>query len=172
MGWLSSLFSGSNETLSSDVKKTGQAADFATGLGEKNLTTSSDFWNKIMSGDSSKTSQVLAPQIGAAKTSANQQNKTNAEFGTRSGGTAASTAATNDKLHSDITSMVGDLTGKAASNLQSSGSSELSTGIQGLNQEANLSQEQVSNWSNSIFGKGLSDLSQTGLNAAEGAMGL
>ena len=155
MGWLSSLFSGSNGTLSSDIKKTGQAADFATGLGEKNLTTSSDFWNSILSGDSSKTSKALASQIGAAKTSAAQTNKTNAELGTRSGGTAASTAATNDKVHSDVTSMIGDLTGKAASNLQSSGSSELSTGLQGLNQQASLSQDQLENWSNSIFGKGI-----------------
>ncbi len=154
-GFWSSLFGGANSTLSGDINKTGQAADFATGMGEKNLTTSSNFFNSILSGDSSKQSQALAPEIGAAKTSANQETKKNAQFGSRSGGTAASSAASTDKVHSDITGMIGDLTGKAASNLQSSGSSELSTGLQGLNQQASLSQDQLENWSNSIFGKGI-----------------
>lgn len=153
--WFSSLFAGANPTLGTDIKKTGQVADFATGMGEKNLTTSSNFFNSILSGDSSKINQALAPEISAAKTSANQQNKTASEFGTRSGGTAASTAATSDKVHSDITNLIGSLTGNAASNLQSSGENLVNTGLQGINQQASLSQEQIDNWKNSIFGSAI-----------------
>ena len=107
------------------------ASGFATNLGEKDLGASSKFMTDILSGDVGKITQALAPQIGAAKSSAQQQNKQNAEFGTRSGGTAASTAATNDKVHSDITNLIGKLTGGAASSLGSQGSGLLNTGIAG-----------------------------------------
>ena len=107
------------------------ASGFATNLGEKDLGASSKFMTDILSGDVGKITQALAPQIGAAKSSAQQQNKQNAEFGTRSGGTAASTAATNDKVHSDITNLIGKLTGGAASSLGSQGSGLLTTGIAG-----------------------------------------
>ncbi len=170
MGWWSSLFTGSNPTLSSDMNKTGSSADFSTGMGEKNLTSSSKFFNDILSGDSSKQSQALAPEIGAAKTSAAQTNKTNAEFGTRSGGTAASTAATNDKVHSDITGMVGNLTGTAANSLASSGSNLISQGMQGYKQQADMSQDQLENWSNSIFGKGITTAVSAAETMALGAM--
>jgi len=153
MGFAGSLFGGSNSTLSSDINKFGQIGDFATGMGEKNLTTSSNFWNSILSGDSSKQSQALAPQIGAAKQSAQQQNKTTAEMGTRSGGNAASNAGRSDKTRSDITGMIGQLTGNAASNLGSSGSSLLSQGASAYGQQVNASQQQMSNWQNSILGK-------------------
>lgn len=85
----------------------------------------------ILSGNSQQITQALAPQISAAKTSAQQTNKTNAEFGTRSGGTAASAAATNDKVHSDITNLIGNLTGSAASGLTSVGQNLLGQGISG-----------------------------------------
>jgi hypothetical protein len=107
------------------------AAGFATNLGEKDLGASSKFMTDILSGDVGKITQALAPQIGAAKSSAQQQNKQNAEFGTRSGGTAASTAATNDKVHSDITNLIGQLTGGAASSLSSVGDSLLGKGMKG-----------------------------------------
>jgi hypothetical protein len=49
--------------------------------------------------------------------------------------------------------MVGNLTGTAANSLASSGSSLISQGMQGYNQQADMSQEQLENWSNSIFGQ-------------------
>ena len=104
---------------------------FATNLGEKDLTASSDFMNAILSGDATKTMQALAPQVSAAKTSAQQGNKTTAEFGNRGGGTGAATAATNDKVHSDITNLIGSLTGGAASHLGSMGSNALGMGMSG-----------------------------------------
>lgn len=155
LSFWASLFGGSNPTLSSTIGQTGQIGGFATNLGEKNLTSSSNFWSSILSGDSSKISQTLAPEISAAKTSAQQQNKSTAEFGTRSGGTAASTAATNDAVHSSITNLIGGLTSSAASGLASTGSGLLGTGLSAYGQQADLSQQQIQNWANSILGLGV-----------------
>ena len=133
----------------------GQIGGFATGVGEGNITAGSDFNRAIVSGDATKTSQALAPVISAAKVSNAQTQKSNTEMGTRSGGTAATNAASSDKTHSDITNLIGSLTGKSADNLLSSGSSLLSQGASSTSAEAGLSQERMQNWSDSILGKGL-----------------
>lgn len=107
------------------------ASGFATQLGEGDLSASSAFMNSILSGDPSKISSVLAPQISALKTSVQQDQKTGAMTGNRAGGTNAATVASADKVHSDITNATADLTGKAATTLGSEGSGLLSTGIAG-----------------------------------------
>ena len=122
---------GPSNDQNQEFGKLKSASDFATNLGETNLTAGSKFMQSILSGDSSKISDALAPQIGAAKTAAANQNMTTAQNGTRGGGTAASTAATNDKIHSDITSLIGQLTDSSANGLMSSGGSLLSTGVSG-----------------------------------------
>jgi len=130
------------------------ASGFATNLGESDLSASSDFMKSILSGNASQVTQALAPQISAAKVSNQQNNKTAAEFGTRSGGTAATTAASNDKTHADITNLIGSLTGGAASSLASSGSSLLSTGVAGDEAgfgEANTLQKQRASQFDDIF---------------------
>jgi hypothetical protein len=122
-----------------------QASGFATNLGEGDLSASSAFMRGILSGDSTKISQVLSPQINAVKTSANQDTKTNTEMGSRSGGTAASNNAAIDKAHSDIANMVATLTGGAASSLAGTGSGLLSAGMSGSQvgfQEASEIQQQ------------------------------
>lgn len=168
-GFWSSLFGGANSNLSNDISSTAQTAGFATGMGEKNLTAGSNFFNSVLSGDSSKISQALAPEISAAKTRNSQTQKSNTEFGTRSGGTAASNAASSDKLHSDITNLVGNLTGSAASNLMSSGGSLLNTGLSATGMNADLSQTQMKNWEDSIFGKGITTAAAAGEAMALGA---
>ena len=163
ISFFSSLFGGSDPTLNADIAKTGQIADWSTGLGEKNLTASSNFFNSILSGDATKQSQVLAPEINAAKTSANQDIKTTSEMGTRSGGTAASNAATKDKIHGYIANLLGSLTGSAATILGSMGESSLNTGLSATMDQAKLAQQRMDNWSNSILGKGIT----TAVSAAE-----
>jgi hypothetical protein len=174
MGFFSALFGGQNNTLSGDIGSTGSIGGFATQLGEQNLGSASKFWNNILSGNSSDISKALAPEISSAKTSAQQQNATTAQFGTRSGGTAASAASTNDKVHSDITNLIGSLTGSAASGLASTGSGLLSTGLSAYGQQAELSQQQMQNWENSILGKsitgGVAAAESFGLGAAGGAL--
>ena len=154
MSFWSSLLGGASPTLNTDISSAGQIAGTATSLGTKNLNTASNFWNAIVGGDATKTMQALAPEVSAAKKSAAQTNKTNAIFGTRSGGTAASTAATTDKLHSDITNLIGSLTGGAASGLANLGSSLLGQGLDAYKTQADLSQQRMQNWSDSILGKG------------------
>ena len=161
--FFSSLFGGANSDLNTDIGTTAQTAGFATGLGESNLTAGSDFNKALVSGDATKTSQVLAPVISAAKVSNAQTQKSNTEMGTRSGGTAASNNASSDKLHSDITNLTGSLTGKAADTLLSSGSTFLGQGEAANMDNANLGQQRFQNWMDSIAGKGIT----TAVSAAE-----
>ena len=175
MGFWDSLFGGKNSTLSSDISQFGNVGQQQTGQGQKNENQASNFFSSILSGDSSKQAQALAPEISAAKKSAQEQTKTNAEFGSRSGGTAASTAATNDKVHSDITNLIGSLTNSSATNLASMGESQIGTGLSALSQQEQASQQQMQNWSNSILGKSItgavSAAESAGLGAVGGAMG-
>ena len=69
--------------------ETGALANFATGEGEKDILASDNFWQAILSGDPSKISQVLGPQISGINKRAQQQKKTAGEFGNRGGGTNA-----------------------------------------------------------------------------------
>jgi len=165
ISFLSSLLGGQNKTLSSDMNQFGQIAGFSTSQGETDIGNSSKFLNSILSGDSSKISQTLAPQIGQAKTSAQQDAKTRTEFGSRSGGTAASNNASGDKAHSDITSMIASLTGKAAESLGSEGAGLLSQGQSAFGNQLEASQIQMKNWADSIGGLGITKAA----GAAEGA---
>jgi hypothetical protein len=165
MGWWDSLFTGNNPTLSANIQKTGAIGDWATGQGEKNVGTASNFWNSILSGDSSKISQSLAPEISSAKTSANQDMKTTAMFGGRSGGTAASNAATKDSIHGYITNLIGSLTGNAASSLASTGGGLLSTGLSAYGQQEQADAARMQNWSDSILGLGVTHAVGAGISA-------
>jgi hypothetical protein len=154
-GFWDSLFGGSSSNLNTLIGQYGQAGASELGQGQKNQNQAGNFFSSILSGDSSKVSQALSPQISAAKTSAQQQNATNAQFGTRSGGTAASTAATSDKVHSDITNLIGSLTNSSASNLASLGSTQVGQGSGLLSQEQGAVEQRMQNWSNSLFGQAI-----------------
>lgn len=174
MSFFGSLFGGSSPTLNSDISKTGQISDFASSIGQSNTSAGSGFFNSLVSGDSSKIAQTLAPEISAAKVSNQQTQKTNSILGNRGGGTAATNAASSDKLHSDITNLTGSLTSGAAGTLLSSGQNLLGTALGGYNQQANMSQMQMQNWQNSIFGKGITSAVQGaeafGMGSAGGAL--
>jgi len=134
------------------------AGNFATSTGESDINSSTAFMSSILSGDPTKISSVLAPQIGAAKTAQQQQAKTNDQFGNRGGGTNASTAAGNDKTHADITSAIASLTGSAATNLGSEGSNLLGTGINATQTaftDADTIQKQKAAQLNDIVGSAL-----------------
>jgi hypothetical protein len=88
----------------------------------------------VLSGDPTKVAGALAPQISAAKKSAQNDVATRTMFGDRTGGNTATNASTSDKVHSDITDLIGSLTGGAASGLASSGSSLLGQGMSGSSQ--------------------------------------
>jgi len=168
MGFWSSLFGGSNSTLSGDINQFGQIGKFATNLGESNLSQSSNFMSSILSGNQSKIGKVLGPEISNIKGQGQQSKLQTAQFGNRGGGSNASMQSADDKSRASVNSMISSLLGTSASGLASSGSSLLSQGMQAYGQQATLSQEQTQNWSNSILGKGLtsgvSTLTSFGLN--------
>jgi hypothetical protein len=164
MSFWGSLFGGASPELNTLIGQFGQTGSNAIGQGQKDTNQAGNFFSSILSGDSSKIAQSLAPAISSAKTSAQQQNKTNALFGGRSGGTAASANATNDKVHSDITNLIGSLTGSSASSLGSLGSSLLNTGLGALGQQQGAVQQRIQNWNDSILGLGTT----TAAGAAEG----
>jgi hypothetical protein len=142
----------SNEQNAFGALKSG--AGFATGLGEKNLTTASNFMGDIASGDASRITQALAPQISAAKQSAQQNTATAAQFGTRGGGTGAFTASTNDRIHAGITNLIGSLTGGAVSGLGTMGGNLMGQGLTGTQAEfgeANTLHQQRMAQINDIF---------------------
>lgn len=106
----------------------GNVANFGTSQGESDILQSQKFWSSILSGDMSKISQVLGPQISAVNKQTQQRKKTASEFGNRGGGTNAVMANLDTSSTSAINDMISNLTSGAASTLGSMGSSLLSTG--------------------------------------------
>jgi len=104
---------------------------FAGSQGENLLGNSSAFLNALMSGDSTKISQLLAPQISAVQGQGNQAKKTLSEFGTRSGGVTSQAGMIDDKSRSTINDMIASLTGSAIGQGASLGSNLLNMGMQG-----------------------------------------
>ncbi len=130
------------------------AANFATGQGEGDILSADNFWKAILSGDPSKISTVLGPLTSGINKRAQQQKKTAAEFGTRSGGTAAAQQEAGDQVRTEYDSIVSGLTGQAASALGASGSSLLAAGVsahEGAFSEANTIQQQHAAQLNDIF---------------------
>lgn len=154
------------------MNQTGQIAGFASGLGQSNTTAGSNFYSSLLSGDPTKIGQALAPAISAGQQGVQQQKNQIAQFGNRSGGSTAKSNALESENRGNITNMVGGMQSGAASNLLSSGQSLLSTGIGALNQQAQMSQQQMSNWSDSIFGKGITSAIGSGEAAGLGSLGI
>lgn len=128
-------FFGIGEGPSGEEKRafgeTGSLANFATSLGEKNLGQASSFWSAILSGDMSKISQVLGPEISSINKQGQQRKKTTAEFGNRGGGTNAAMQMADTDTRTQVNDLIGGLVGSSASNLGSLGGSLLNTGLSG-----------------------------------------
>lgn len=160
MGFWGGLLTGQNTTLNSDINQMGGMASFLNNTGTKDVATSSNFMNTLLSGDSSNVSKLLAPQIEGIQKRNQQQKQQLGEFGGRSGGTTGAMLASDDDVHAQINDMVAKLTGSAVSNLGTQGAGLLYQGANDLSAQAGMSQQQLENWKNSIFGKGLSTAAQ------------
>lgn len=145
---------GPSKQENSQYNNLNASSAFATGLGESDLTASSKFMTDILSGDPTKVATALAPQINQQQQRTQQAKDTTAQFGPRSGGTAATVANMGAADRASTTDLVGNLTGKAASDLGSVGSNLLNTGMEG-NQaafsEANTEHDQALAQLNDIF---------------------
>lgn len=156
MSFLTSLLTGQNPTLNNDINQFGSIGGFATGVGEGDVTASSHFLQSILNGDQTAIGKLLGPEINTIQTQASQGAKTASEFGSRSGGTAATTASLGDKARSGVTSMISSILGGAAGTLGSEGTGLIGTGLSAYSSQANASEARMNNWLNSILGKGIS----------------
>jgi len=155
VSFFGSIFGGSNSSLNSLIPKYGAIGSNQTNTGSSYENTAGSFWSDILSGNSSKINQALAPEISADKVATQQDQKTRAMTGGRSGGTAAANASSADKVHSDITNLIGSLTNSSANSLASLGTNMVSTGLSSYGMQQQASQEQMENWKNSLLGKGI-----------------
>jgi hypothetical protein len=165
MGFFSSLFGGSNPTLNAGMKQAGQTSTWANTKGQGLTGQAGDLFSALLGGDPKKMASLLAPQIATQQQQGQQAKQTAGQFGNRSGGTNAAMQTTDDKTRANISSMISDLTGKAATGAASMGQSLIDTGLTALGQQMNMSQQQMENWSNSIFGRGIT----SGVAAGESA---
>ena len=170
-GFASSLFGGSNSTLSGDMASTGNIGNFSSAMGQGNITNSSNFFNSLLSGNSKDQAKVLAPQIKTMQDQGQQQLNTTSQFGNRSGGTNASNQKNMDTTRGNISSSISSLTGGAANSLMSSGQSLLGTSLNASQQQANMSETQMDNWKSSILGSGISQASSAAITGGVGGLG-
>lgn len=122
---------GPSKDEKSQFNKLSASSDFSTGLGESDLTASSNFMQGLLSGDPTKVSAVIAPQVRAIQDRTQQDKNKVAQFNDRSGGGTATVAGLDTAARGDVASLVGSLTGNAASTLGSEGAGLLSTGMAG-----------------------------------------
>lgn len=126
------------------------SSQFATGLGQKNLSLSSEFFTNLLTNPM----KALSPEVSAGQKQVQQQAKTNAEFGNRGGGTNASTQAASagnrtNLINAETTAQTG-----AASSLASTGSNLLSAGMggeqAGFDEAKTIQGQKASQWSDLI----------------------
>ena len=172
MSWFSSIFAGQNPTLNNNINQTGQIAGYSTGAGMGDITAGQNWMRSILSGDPTKITQALAPEISGQQGQIAQQKKQIAEFGSRSGGNASATTNLNAQGRGNIINLVGGLQSGTAGNLANLGQGLLGMGLNATAQQAELSQQRMQNWQNSIFGGALTGGAAIGLGAAGKAAGL
>jgi hypothetical protein len=155
MSFAASLFGGSNPTINKQIDQLGNFAGstMATGFGDTNAA--SNFFQSLLQGGGA-TSKVLAPQVSAIQKQTQQQKQTASQFGNRSGGTNSQMQMADASGRASYNDLVSSLLGTSASSLASIGGNLLNTSLSGYNQQLNASQQQMQNWQNSIFGKGIS----------------
>jgi hypothetical protein len=155
-GFLSGIFGGSNPTLNNTINNAGGISQFGTNTGQGAITDANSYYQNILSGDPSKIAESIAPEIQAGQQQTQQAKQGMAQFGTRSGGTAAASAGADAANRGNIIYLIGKLQQGAASGETGIGENQTAQGLQANGQQAALSQEQLQNYMNSILGQGIS----------------
>lgn len=154
--FLSGIFGGSNPTLNSTIGNAGGISQFGTNTGEGAITDANQYYSDILSGDPSKIAESIAPEIQAGQQQTQQAKQGLAQFGTRSGGTAAASAGADAANRANTISLIGKLQSGAAAGEAGIGENQTQQGLAANGQQAALSQQQLQNYMNSILGKGIS----------------
>jgi hypothetical protein len=166
------ILGGQNSTLNSAIGKAGDISQFDTNTGQGAITDANSYYQNILSGDPSKIAESIAPEIQAGQQQTQQAKQGMAQFGTRSGGTAAASAGADAANRGNIISLIGKLQQGAASGETGIGENQTAQGLQANGQQAQLSQEQLQNYVNSILGSGVGDFANTALQSGEQALGI
>jgi hypothetical protein len=138
-GLISSIYDlASGDPAKAQENQLGALGGYETNVGQNLTNAGAGFDEAILSGDATRTAQALAPEISAGKERVQQDTKTNAEFGTRSGGTAASTANAQDAERSNIVNLVGGLQQGAAGQALNAGGNLLNQASGNINDVAGM----------------------------------
>jgi hypothetical protein len=116
----------------------GDLSGYETKTGEAGTTAASDYYGGILSGDPAKIAQTIAPEISTGAQELEQQKKTTAEFGNRSGGNNASTQAGESQERGNIINLIGGLQQGAAAGEAGLGTNLLSQSSGNITTEAEL----------------------------------
>jgi hypothetical protein len=116
----------------------GALGGFETGTGEGLTTAGAKFDESILSGDPTSFATALAPEVSTGQQQVQQAANQGAQFGPRSGGTAASTANAKTAERGNIINLEGGLQSGAASSALSAGGNLLSQASGNIDSEANM----------------------------------
>ncbi len=169
--FLSGIFTGSSPDINGTIANANDVMGFGTSVGKGDIGAASDFYKTLLGGNSAAEAKLLAPQIKTIQDQAQQKIDTQQQFGDRSGGTNAGNQMTMDNARGSVDDMIAKLTGGAAGGLASLGTSTLGLGLDANQIAAREAQQRLENQRNSVLGKGIADVAQTGLDAAEGGLG-
>lgn len=140
------------DPAAAEQKKFGSLGDFDTGTGEALTTAGAGYDLDILSGDPTKIAQVEAPEISAQQGQIEQQRLQNANFNTRSGGTAASTSAAEAGGRANIIDLTGGLQKSTADAASSTGGNLLTQATSNIGNEAQLAEERRSQVNSDVGG--------------------
>ena len=144
----------------------GALGNYETGTGEGLTTAGAGYDLGVLSGDPTKIATALAPEISTGQSQVEQQRLQDANFGTRSGGTTASTEAAGAANRGNIINLEGGLQSGAASSALGSGSGLLSGASSNIGSEAQLAEERRKQVTGDIGG-----IAQAGASIVAGLMG-
>lgn len=139
VGGLFDLFGGN--PAEKEQQQFGNLANYETGVGEPLTTAGAGFEEAILSGDPSRISQALAPEISAGQKQVEQQALQNANFGNRAGGTNASTQAAEAGERGNIINLIGGLQSGTAGAAVGQGSGLLGQASSNVGSEAQLAEQ-------------------------------
>ena len=119
----------------------GELGGYQTKEGEGLTTAGSKFEQDILSGDPTRIASALAPEISTGAHQLEQSRLQNANFGTRSGGTAAATQAAEAANRGNIINLEGGLQSGAANTALNAGQNLMRDASGNILDVANLANE-------------------------------
>lgn len=162
--FLNGLFMGGSPGVGKAEGTAEGLAGYGANAGEGNENAAGGYYNGILSGDPAKIAETLAPEIAANAQQTQQQKNTMAQFGSRSGGNTGAANGADSASRANIVNLIGGAQQGAAAGAAGLGENQVSSATTNNQIAGQLSQQELENLMNSIFGSGLS----SGIGALEG----